>query len=284
MKFKVSFSGEHPEKKFAEQFSGVGLIRGEYPIKKHKMWIAKPEMQAIMRDYVASIADLFKGRDVWYRTIELPTNRVNVLSGCDHFVEEAMDTSVGLRGIRRALQFPETFMTELRVISEVAETRPNLNIIFPFVHDISEFRRAKSYLKQTKFKGKIGMMAEIPSTVLLLDEFLKDGVDCITIGLNDLTSFTLAAERKLPIYNNTHPAVFSLMKLAMEKAKPFEVEMVVAGKHNKGSVENAEKLGFDAVTVFIPDMKDALGNRRLLRGESQMSNLPEQRPYALNGA
>jgi len=267
MEYKVSFSGEQVGTKYSEMFSGVGLIRGEYPIRKHQMWITKPEMQRITHNYVESIAKNFEGHDVWYRTIEMPTIWVNPLDGCDHIVNESIDTVVGLRGIRRGLAFPETFMIELNLIAELTKKHRNLNIIFPFVHDVSELKKAKEYLASTNFRGKIGIMAEIPSTILCLEQFLKEDIDCVTVGLNDLTGFTLASERALPIYNNTHPAIVKLMEMTVEKARPYGVETVVAGKHNPKSISNAEKTGFDAVTVFIPDIAEALKGKRIVHGK-----------------
>jgi len=255
---KISMSGEDCKQEYAQLFSGVGLIRGEYQIRKNMMWITVPEMQKISRDYVESVVKTFVGKDVWYRTIEVPTSWVNVLDGCDHKVNENYDTVIGLRGIRRSLAFPEAFLQELEPIAEISRKYSNLNIMFPFVHDVSELRAAKEYLKIVGFNGKVGMMTEIPSAILCLEEFLQEGVDCLTVGLNDLTALTLGSLRTVPIYNNTHPAVFKMMKMVREKTNGSKVEIVVAGHHNPGSIVNSEKLGFDAVSIFVPDLSTAL--------------------------
>jgi len=254
---KVSLSGEECRQEYSQLFSGVGLIRGEYQLRKNMMWITMPEMQKIAKDYIEKILKTFSGKDVWYRTIEVPTSWVNVFDGGDHIINE-YDTVIGLRGIRRALAFPEAFLLELEMLADLSKRYPNLNVVFPFIHDISELKEAKTYLKQVGFKAKVGIMAEIPSTILCLDEFLEEGVDSVIIGLNDLTALTLGSLRNLPIYSNTHPAVVKLMAMAIKKAKGYAVEMVVAGRHNPKSIENAEKLGFDAVSIFVPDISAAL--------------------------
>lgn len=258
MKFKVSFSGEKPRSEYVQMFEGVGLIRGEYQIRKNQMWITKSEMQKIVKEYVDSIASAFKGKDVWYRTIEMPTTWIDKLDGCEKVFNEPVDPVVGLKGIRRALLVPETFLIELNLISDLNRTHSNLHILFPFVHDVSELKKAKEYLRMAKFNGKIGIMAEIPSTILCLEDFLNEGVDYVVVGLNDLTSFTLAARRDLPIYNNTHSAITKLLEMAVKKAKQFGTEIVVAGKHNPNSIANSERLGFDGVSIFIPDLPSAL--------------------------
>ncbi len=254
---KISLSAEECKPDYPQFFSGVGLIRGEYQLRKNLMWITMPEMQKIEKNYIETILKTFAGKDVWYRTIEVPTSWVNVFDGGDHIINER-DTVIGLRGIRRALAFPEAFLIELELLADLSKRYPNLNLVFPFVHDVHELRKAKGYLKQVHFNGKVGMMAEIPSTILCLEEFIHEGVDSFIIGLNDLTSLTLGSLRTLPIYSNTHPAVVKLMSMAVEKARGHGIEMVVAGRHNPKSVENAEKLGFDAVSIFVPDISAAL--------------------------
>ena len=245
MRFKVSFSGEKPHSEFAKVFDGVGLLRGEYYIRKNQMWISEPEMQRIAGEYIDNVATIFNNKTVWYRTIDMPTNWINKLKGCDHKVDEQIDTATGLRGIRRSLAFPETFLIELKMIARLSERHTNLNILFPFIHDVSELKKAKEYLKMTTFNGKVGIMAEIPSTVLCLEKFLETGIDTVVVGLNDLTGTTLASRRDLALYNNSHPAVVTLLKIAVEKAKSYGVEITVAGKHNPTSIRISEELGFD---------------------------------------
>jgi signal transduction protein with GAF and PtsI domain len=255
---KISLSGEDCKEHYPRFFSGVGLIRSEYLIRKQMMWITAPEIQEIEKKYIENILTVFSGKEVWYRTIEVPTSWVNVLDGCDHVINERNDTVIGLRGIRRSLAFPETFMIEVSMLADLSRKYNNLNIIFPFVHDVSELKKAKEYLKYTGFNGKVGIMAEIPSTVLCLDEFLDEGVSKVVVGLNDLTSLTLGSKRSLSIYRNTHRAVVKLMEMAREKTSKYGVNIVLAGKHNPESIANADKLGFDAVTIFVPDIPFAL--------------------------
>jgi signal transduction protein with GAF and PtsI domain len=254
---KVSLSAEECKPEYSRLFTGVGLIRGEYQLRKNMMWITMPEMQRIEKDYVEKVLKIFAGKDVWYRTIEVPTSWVNVFDGGDHIIDEN-DTVIGLRGIRRALAFPEAFLLELELLADLSKRYSNLHIVFPYVHDVSELRDAKAYLKQVGFRGKVGIMAEIPSTILCLERFIEEGVDSIVIGLNDLTSLTLGSLRDLPIFSNTHPSVVKMMTMAIEKTRGSTVEMVVAGRHNPKSVETAEKLGFDACTIFVSDLSAAL--------------------------
>lgn len=238
-------------------FSGVGMIRSEYFLKKHKMYITKPEMQEVIRGYVETAASLFNPHDVWYRTIELPANWINKLYGVDHIQYEE-DFMAGTRGIRRSLLYPEAFKIELNIISRLSERYKNLHLLLPFVHDVKELDRTKEILREVGYKNKIGIMAEIPSTILCLETFCESGVDNITVGLNDLTEFTLASARDLEIYDRTHPAVVTMLSRVIEVGKKYGVETVLGGDISKEMNKIGEQLDFDAITVFLKDIPNIL--------------------------
>ena len=254
MKIKISLSGENPLNFSKKEFKGVGMIRSEYLLKKYNKYIAEKEMQDILSDYVKLSAEHFEPHDVWYRTIELPTNWINKLEGVDYIVNEKTPME-GLRGIRRGLKYPKIFKMELKLISELCDIYSNIQILFPFVYDIEELKEVKRFLKEVDYKNKIGIMAEIPSTIICLDEFCEEGLDNITVGLNDLTEFTLGCARELDIYDRNHSAVRRMVSRVRSVGKDYPIETVLSGKIDEQMFNYAQLLEFDAISLFSKDIK-----------------------------
>lgn len=261
MKYKISLSAEKIDQDLIRMFDGVGMIRSEYILRKNKMYITKIEMQKIVRDYVEGVAKSFAPKDVWYRTIEMSVNDINKLEGVDKKLYE-VDFMAGSRGIRRSLKYPRTFKKELSIISDLSKNYTNLHILLPFIFDVKELKATKKILDELNYKNKVGIMAEIPSTILCLDDFCKAGIDNITVGLNDLTEFTLASARDQRIYteNRNHPAVIKMISSVSEIGKKYQIETVLGGDINKTMVELAKELNFDAISVFSKDINYIKGD------------------------
>lgn len=260
-KYKLSLSAEDVPRDLVPFFFGVGMIRGEYLLKKHRMYITRPEMQEITADYVAQAAQLFEPHDVWYRTIELPVTTINQLDGVD-FVLHEDDIFAGTRGIRRSLRYPETFKIELDIVSKLSKRHRNLHILLPFIHEVKELDMAKQLLREVGYNSKIGIMAEIPAAILCLEAFCDNGIDNITVGLNDLAEFTLASARDSATYNRAHPAVVKLLSAAVETGRKHGIETVLAGDISKEMASIGKQLGFDAISVFVKDIPNILQDLR----------------------
>jgi len=139
-----------------------------------------------------------------------------------------------VRAIRMSLRNPNVFLTQLRAILRAGEDL-NFKIMFPMVANLEEVKQAKGLLEeahqslveqQVKHKWPIetGIMIEIPAAAILSSE-IASNVDFFSIGTNDLTQYTLAAERGNPVLANMndalHPAVLRL------------VDQVIKGAHHK---------------------------------------------------
>jgi len=219
----------------AENKIPVGLYRSEF------MYLANnrfPDEETQFEQY-EQVAKKFAATSVVIRTFDL---------GYDKLSSDAVwpledNPALGWRGIRPMLDMPDVFKAQIRAILR-ASTRRNLKILVPMVADLSEVEKTKKLIAQIKFTLKkkripfdenipVGIMVEIPSAVLMAD-ILFPRVDFVAIGTNDLTQYTLAADRKnnkvANLYNCFHPAVLKLIYDAVEAAKRHRRPVSVCGE------------------------------------------------------
>ena len=264
MNYLLGLHGEHLEDRIDEQIKGVGMIRSEYLCRKIEEYFTLETCRNSVKSYVSQICEIFTPSEVWYRTSELITPEVNVLRGADYIIEEKYYT-LGLRGTRRGLAFPDTFALELSNISKVAKQYSNLNVLFPYIKDAFELEQCIDLLNKFGFKNKFGIMAEIPSAIITIDDFIGLGISNITVGVNDLTTLVLGTYRDSEYHNCTHPAVIRLIEYLVNKASGKNIEVNVAGNVNKELCHICENIGVDNFIVNYPLLPDILGidNTRL---------------------
>ena len=136
---------------------------------------------------------------------------------------------LGVRALRLSLARPDLFMTQIRAILRASDGFP-CRIMFPMVADLEEILRARILVNQAHHElsqenrphawpVELGIMIEIPSAALL-SPVLAQEVDFFSIGTNDLTQYTLAAERGNPalshLADGLHPAVLKLIRQVVD--------------------------------------------------------------------
>ena len=202
---------------------GVGLLRSEF------LFLGRLDMPEEEEQFAAyqEIAEVMEGRPLVVRTLDVGGDKPLAYLP----QKEEQNPFLGKRALRLCLDKPDFFKAQLRAILRVSAGH-NIKIMFPMVADIAELRRALSLLEEareevlrrgilTAPKVDVGIMVEIPSAALLAPVFARE-VDFFSIGTNDLTQYTMAAERGNAdvayLQDALHPAVLRLIDRTIRAA------------------------------------------------------------------
>ena len=190
---------------------------------------------------IALLAAPFYPRPVIVRFGDFKSNEYRRLSGGKKYEPVEENPMIGLRGAAGYLTAPfrEAFYLECAAIKRVREWYglSNVQVMVPFVRTIEEAREVIALLDAESISKKSGierwMMVEIPSNVLLLDQFaaLFDG---FSIGSNDLTQLTLGVDRDSGVlsgkYDERNPAVTKLITQAIICAQKCSKPIGICGQ------------------------------------------------------
>ncbi|UCD94366.1 MAG: phosphoenolpyruvate--protein phosphotransferase [Candidatus Zixiibacteriota bacterium] len=219
----------------AEHRVGIGLYRTEFIYLQNGRF---PPEEKQFRIY-DSVAERYHPRPVVIRTFDLGSDK---FYSTDNHVREN-NPALGWRGIRASLDMPNIFRDQVRAILR-ASVRGNVKMLIPMIADISELRRALRAIKRAMMELKkrgngfnedieVGVMIEVPSAALAADT-LADKVSFFSVGSNDLTQYTLAADRdnqKLAkIYNPLHPGVLRLIRMTIDAARNHNIPVTMCGE------------------------------------------------------
>jgi phosphocarrier protein FPr len=169
----------------------AGLVRTEFLFLDRDR---APDTAEQVAEYLA-LADALGGRRITLRTLDVGGDKP--LPYLPMPAEE--NPFLGHRGIRLSLGRRDLLLEQLTAICEVARKTP-ISVMFPMVSTVTEIRAARQALDEAAGPGglpdglRIGMMVEVPAAALKIETFLPY-LDFISIGTNDLTQYTLAAER-----------------------------------------------------------------------------------------
>ncbi len=244
---------------------GVGLFRIEHMIlglEKHPMkFIKDGEVDRyidLLYQEMKKVVKAFYPKPVWIRTLDAPTDEFRAMEGGEEEPIEA-NPMLGFRGIRRDLAEEEHFRAELRAIKRlVDEGYTNIGIMLPLITSPEEVRRAKEIAISEGIpldKIEFGIMVETPAAALILEEIIKEGIDFVSLGTNDLTQYTLAVDRNNEnvayLYNETHPAVLKLIERTIKVCKEHGVKSSICGQAGSYPhvVEKLVEFGIDSVSA-----------------------------------
>ena len=202
---------------------GVGLLRTEFLFLERT---SLPSEEEQYRAYKA-IGDAFGELPVVLRTLDVGGDKelpyLNTPSEQNPFL--------GVRAIRLCLSRPELFKPQLRAALR-AGARNGLKLMFPMVATVGEVRQARAVLAEClaelRAQGlpvaermEVGIMIEIPAAAVVADQLAKV-VDFFSIGTNDLSQYTMAADRTnagvASLANAFQPAVLRLIRQVIDAA------------------------------------------------------------------
>lgn len=244
---------------------GIGLLRTEFffldretPPTEDEQYEAYTAMVRALNGLPLIIRTLDIGGDKELPYLELP---------------EEDNPFLGVRGIRLCLRRPDLFIPQLRAIYRASQHGP-VKIMFPMIATLEDFHAAREAAEQVRAElgaapVEMGIMVEVPSTVLMAAEFAKE-VGFFSIGTNDLTQYTLAMDRLHPALgkhvDGLHPAVLRLIdqtvKAAQAEGKWVGVCGGVAGDPLGASILTG--LGVAELSMSLPSVAAVKARLRAL--------------------
>ena len=214
---------------------GIGLFRTEFLYMDRNQAPGEDEQF----EAYSSVAKAMGGREVIIRTLDV--------GGDKHIpyleIEKEENPFMGLRAIRYCLKNTELFKVQLRALLRAA-CYGNIKIMLPLVCTEDEVIKAKSLLEECKaelsaegkeYKKdiKLGIMVETPAAVLVAER-LAAVSDFFSIGTNDLTGYTMAADRGNNevsyLYNSNDPAGLKAIEITVKSAKRANIPVGMCGE------------------------------------------------------
>jgi phosphotransferase system enzyme I (PtsI) len=219
----------------AERHIPVGLYRTEFMYLQGNSFPTEEEQY----DVYSRIAEKFAGTSVVLRTYDL---------GSDKFRENGIGSgednpALGWRGIRVMLDMVDVFKDQISAMLR-ASAHGNVKILLPMISDTTELDRANRLISQVKYDLRkkriafdeniqVGVMIEVPSAALMAESFARKA-DFISIGTNDLTQYTMSADRNNArvsgLYTSFHPSVLQLIHRTVEACKAAGKSVAICGE------------------------------------------------------
>ena len=245
---------------------GIGLLRSEFLYLARNSYPSEEELFSAYRD----IAIKMQGKRVIIRTLDIGADKQ--ISYFNLPKEE--NPALGYRAIRICLDRQDLFKTQLRAILR-ASAFGNVAVMLPMVVSPLEVKEAKAIIEECKrelltqglgfdLKMELGIMIETPAAAIMSKELAKE-VDFFSVGTNDLTQYTLAADRQNPklttlCESNTEP-ILRLIKASAEAIHAKGGWIGVCGEMaaDLELTEALTELGVDELSVAVPYL---LGVRR----------------------
>jgi len=209
---------------------------------------------------IATLAAAFAPERVIVRMSDFKSNEYAHLLGGDIFEPHEENPMLGFRGASRYISddFKPSFELECAAIKRVRNEMnlKNLEIMIPFVRTLNEARAVHQLLKENGLERgvdgfRVIMMCEIPSNVILADQFLEY-FDGFSIGSNDLTQLTLGLDRDSGLvaasFDERDPAVMILLKQAIDACKAAGKYVGICGQGPSDHPDLAEWLLEQGIT------------------------------------
>jgi len=214
----------------------LSILEGQTPLA----WLEHHSPQAWIDQMAAAIAQFAKAfhpRPVFYRSFDWRSNEL---------VQPGQTSSssggypvLGLRGTFSYRIDNRLFMLELQALRAVQQMGyTNLRLLLPFVRTVEEFQFCQQWVQEmglAKFPDfQLWIMAEVPSVLLLLPDYVEVGVQGISIGTNDLTQLLLGVDRDDALmstaFEERHPAVQRAIAQLIKEARSLNIPCAICGE------------------------------------------------------
>ncbi len=268
---------------------GVGLLRSELMMlealeNQHpNQWLQQGLEKELVERLAYSIVQIsaaFAPRTVLYRSLDWRSHEFPSLNATAS-IETEVNPMLGQRGTLRYLSDPTYFDLELKALAQVQSYGyTNVRLMLPFVRTVEEFVFCRRRVEQAGLTNysefQLWIMAEVPSVLFLLPDYVKAGVQGISIGTNDLTQLLLAVDRDQGSLgaglDGRHPVVLRAVKQLIEMAKNAGIPCSICGQ---ATVQNPELIdllvqwGITSISVDGSDLEStynaiARAEKRLL--------------------
>lgn len=256
---------------------GIGLLRAEFMIagigthpKKFIKDKKEGEFIKALSLNLETICSAMHPRPVVYRATDFRTNEYRNLKGGQEFEPVEDNPMLGFRGAARYISDSRVFELELEAMKYVRNKLglKNLSLMIPFVRSPREMLEVKKIVAGSGLvRGatfKLWMMVEIPTNVIILDQYLDVGIDGVSIGSNDLTMLILGTDRDnsevAHDFNEMDPAVLWAFERVITTCAKRGVTTSMCGQAPSDYPELVDKLvkwGITSVSVN-PDAVEAV--------------------------
>ena len=224
---------------------GVGLLRSELMLidgfeQRHpKRWLElgkRDELRQRMIDHIRQFAQALAPRPVRYRSLDLRSHEFLSWEGSPPAEQNPI---LGLRGTFSYQVDPILFDLELEAFRQVQQLGySNVQLILPFVRTVEEFVFCRQRIEAAGLfevpQFQLWIMAEVPSVLFLLPDYVRAGAQGIAIGTNDLTQLMLGVDRDQAVmatgFKQQHPAVMGAIGQIIRMAQQAGVPCSICGE------------------------------------------------------
>lgn len=241
---------------------GVGLYRTEIP------FMARPSLPSVesQTHLYRRVLELAGDKPVVFRTLDVGGDKL-----LPYWQSQPEDNpALGWRSARITLDRPAILRQQLRSLLRASAGR-ELRVMFPMIATVGEFRLARHILDLELAREAahgtpaperllVGTMLEVPSLVWQLPALVRERLDFVSIGSNDLLQFTFAADRGNPRvagrYDPLSPSVLAMLRRVVEICDDAQVPLSLCGEMASRPLDAAVliALGFRTLSVSAPSV------------------------------
>ena len=264
---------------------GVGLLRSEFLFMNRDVLPG----EGVQADIYTSVVEAMDGDTVTIRVLDWGGEKeIEALSnaGINPDASDA-NPALGMRGIRMLLQHQDVLQTQFAAILRAAAHGP-VRVMLPMVTNVTEVRQARalyeavaatlraSGVRLPAVLPPLGAMIEVPGASLCADALAR-AADFFAIGSNDLTMYTLAADRAESaasgLYDPVHPAVLRLIRMTLAEAARAAIPVSICGEMAANPRFTALLLGmgvrsFSMNATAVPRVKQAVRSATIVACEA----------------